>query len=151
MATEGRGEERRRHRLDRRPPDRHPGADPGSRLGKRERQIMEIVYRRGRATVADVLGELPDPPSYSSVRAMLRYLEDKGHLRHEEAGPRYVYLPTAPADEVRGSALRHVVRTFFDGSVSTAVAALLETKPLSREEYERLSRLLDESVEEGGK
>jgi len=112
---------------------------------------MEIVYRRGRATVADVLGELPDPPSYSSVRAMLRYLEDKGHLRHEEAGPRYVYLPTAPADEVRGSALRHVVRTFFDGSVSTAVAALLETKPLSREEYERLSRLLDEAVEEGEK
>ncbi|HWT12068.1 MAG TPA: BlaI/MecI/CopY family transcriptional regulator [Allosphingosinicella sp.] len=125
------------------------GKDPGSDLGKRERQIMEIVYRRGRATVSDVLGELPDPPSYSSVRAMLRYLEEKGQLRHEEEGPRYVYLPTAPADEVRGSALSHVVRTFFDGSVSTAVAALLESKPLSREEHERLSRLLDEAVEAG--
>ena len=110
---------------------------------------MEIVYRRGRATVADVLGELPDPPSYSSVRAMLRYLEDKGQLRHEEDGPRYVYLPTSPKDQVRGSALRHVVRTFFDGSVSTAVAALLEAKPLDREEYERLSRLLREARERG--
>jgi predicted transcriptional regulator len=123
-------------------------SDPASDLGKRERQIMEIVYRRGRATVADVLGELADPPSYSSVRAMLRYLEDKGQLRHEEEGPRYVYLPTAAREDVRGSALANVVRTFFDGSVSTAVAALLESKPLSREEYERLSRLLDEAVEE---
>lgn len=129
--------------------DRQGASDPASRLGKRERQIMEIVYRRGRATVADVLGELPDPPSYSSVRAMLRYLEDKGHLRHEEEGPRYVYLPTSPKDQVRGSALRHVVRTFFDGSVSTAVAALLEAKPLDREEYERLSRLLHEARERG--
>ena len=122
--------------------------DPASDLGKRERQIMEIVYRRRRATAADVLADLADPPSYSSVRAMLRYLEDKGQLRHEQEGPRYVYLPTAPANEVRGSALRHVVRTFFDGSVSTAVAALLESKPLSREEYERLSRLLDEALED---
>ena len=126
------------------------GKDPGSDLGKRERQIMEIVYRRGRATASEVLADLADPPTYSTVRAMLRYLEDKGHLRHEQEGPRYVYLPTAPADEVRGSALAHVVRTFFDGSVSTAVAALLESKPLSREEYERLSRLLDEAVDEEG-
>ena len=124
---------------------------PGSDLGKRERQIMEIVYRRGRATASEVLADLADPPTYSTVRAMLRYLEDKGHLRHEQDGPRYVYLPTAPADEVRGSALSHVVRTFFDGSVSLAVAALLESSPLSREEYERLSRLLDDSfAEEGG-
>ena len=78
--------------------------DPASDLGKRERQIMEIVYRRGRATAADVLADLAEPPSYSSVRAMLRYLEDKGHLRHEQDGQRYVYLPTAPADKVRGSA-----------------------------------------------
>ena len=124
------------------------GKEPGSDLGKRERQIMEIVYRRGRATADDVLADLTDPRSYSSVRAMLRYLEDKGRLRHEQQGPRYVYRPTAPATEVRGSALRHVVRTFFDGSVSTAVAALLESKPLSREEYERLSRLLDEALED---
>ena len=129
------------------------GKDPGSGLGNRERQIMEIVYRRERASASEVLVELPDPPSYSSVRAMLRYLEDKGHLRHEVDGPRYVYMPTAPADEVRGSALAHVVRTFFGGSVSTAVAALLESKPLSRDEYDRLSRLLDEAAaaEEGGK
>lgn len=124
--------------------DRNPAAD----LGKRERQIMDIVYRRGRATASEVLADLADPPSYSSVRAMLRYLEDKGHLRHEQDGPRYVYLPTAPADEVRGSALSHVVRTFFDGSVTTAVAALLESKPLSRADYERLSSLLDKAAGE---
>ncbi len=127
------------------PAGRHPAADPGARLGKRERQIMEIVYRRGRASVSDVLGELPDPPSYSSVRAMLAYLEDKGQLRHEEVGPRYVYLPTASKEAVSGSALSHVVRTFFDGSVSTAVAALLESRPLSRAEHERLTRLIAEA------
>ena len=124
------------------------GKDPASDLGKRERQIMEIVYRRGRASASEVLADLADPPTYSTVRAMLRYLEDKGHLRHEQDGPRYVYLPTAPADQVRGSALAHVVRTFFDGSASTAVAALLESKPLSRAEYDRLSRLLDEALDE---
>ena len=137
-------------RSGQRPVDRRAADDPASQLGKRERQIMEIVYRRGRATAAEVLADLPDPPSYSSVRAMLRYLEDKGHLRHEEEGPRYVYLPTAPAAEVRSSALSHVVRTFFDGSVTTAVATLLGTKGLSRSEYERLSRLLDEAREEEG-
>ena len=119
--------------------------EPGSNLGKRERQIMDIVYRLGRATVSEVLGELADPPSYSSVRAMLRYLEAKGHVRHEEAGPRFVYLPTARKQDVRGSALANVVRTFFDGSTSTAVAALLEAKPISRDEYERLSRLLEQA------
>ena len=112
---------------------------------------MEVVYRRGRATVSDVLSDLPNPPSYSSVRAMLRYLEDKGHLLHEEDGPRYVYLPTAPKQEVRKSALGHVVRTFFDGSVSSVVAALIESTPLSSEEYERLSRLLDEAAEREAK
>ncbi len=126
------------------------GRHPASDLGKRERQIMEIVYRRGRASASEVLADLPDPPTYSTVRAMLRYLEDKGHLRHEQDGPRYVYLPTAPAGEVRSSALSHVVRTFFDGSVSSAVATLLESKPLSREEYDRLSRLLDQAFDEEG-
>jgi len=129
---------------------RDPFSDPGERLGKRERQIMEIVYRLGRATVADVLGALPDPPSYSSVRAMLRYLEDKGHLRHEEQGPRYVYLPTARIEEVSGSALSHVVKTFFDGSTSTAMAALLESKPLSSDEYERLALLLEDARRRDG-
>jgi predicted transcriptional regulator len=118
-------------------------ADPTAGLGKRERQIMNVLYRRGRASVAEILAELPDPPSYSSVRAMLRYLEDKGHARHEQDGPRYLYLPSAAKATVRKSALGHVVRTFFGGSVSTAVAALLESKALSPEEYARLSRLLD--------
>ena len=129
---------------------REKSSDPVNHLGKRERQIMEVVYRIGTATVAEVLAALPDPPSYSSVRAMLRYLEAKGHLRHEEDGPRYVYMPTAAREEVRGSALAGVVRTFFDGSVTTAVAALIESKPLSREEYERLSRLLDDNFKQGG-
>ena len=122
--------------------------EPGANLGKRERQIMEIVYRLGRATVSEVRAELADPPSYSSVRAMLRYLEAKGHLRHEEDGPRFVYLPTARKQDVRRSALANVVRTFFDGSTSTAMAALLEAKPISRAEYERLSRLLEQACAE---
>jgi predicted transcriptional regulator len=127
--------------------ERQLDSDPAASLGRRERQIMEILYRRGRASVADVLGDLPDPPSYSSVRAMLRYLEEKGQLSHEADGPRYLYRPTAAREDVRGSALANVVRTFFDGSVSTAVAALLENAPLSREEYDRLSLLLDEARE----
>lgn len=122
-------------------------SEPGANLGKRERQIMEVVYRLGRATVSEVRAELADPPSYSSVRAMLGYLEAKGHLRHEEAGPRFVYLPTARKQDVRRSALANVVRTFFDDSTSTAVAALLEAKPISRAEHERLSRLLDQACE----
>jgi BlaI family transcriptional regulator, penicillinase repressor len=123
------------------------GADPSARLGKRERQIMDVLYSRGQATVGEVLEALPDPPSYSSVRAMLRYLEDKGYVRHEANGPRYVYAPTAAKQEVRKSALGHLVRTFFDGSPSSVVAALIEANPLSSQEYERLSRLLDEAAE----
>ena len=112
-------------------------------LGKRERQIMEVIYRRGRATAAEVLADLPDPPTYSAVRGMLRHLEDKGLLTHEQDGPRYVYSATSSVREVRASALGHLVKTFFDGSVSTAVAALLSSKRLSRAEYERLAKLLD--------
>ncbi|HEX4761485.1 MAG TPA: BlaI/MecI/CopY family transcriptional regulator, partial [Sphingomicrobium sp.] len=93
-------------------------SDPTAGLGKRERQIMNVLFRRGRASVAEILDGLPDPPSYSSVRGMLRYLEDKGHVRHEQDGARYVYLPTSSKDKVRTSAMRHVVQTFFDGSVS---------------------------------
>lgn len=103
---------------------------------------MDVVYRLGRATASQVLGELPDPPTYSTVRAMLRYLEDKGLLRHDQEGPRYVYAATASKSEVRRSALSHVVHTFFDGSVTTAVASLLESRPLSQEEHARLSWLL---------
>jgi predicted transcriptional regulator len=120
--------------------------DPASALGKRERQIMDILYRHGRATASQVLAELPEAPTYSTVRAMLRYLEEKGLVSHEQDGPRYVYRPTKPKGEVRASALSHVVRTFFDGSVTTAVATLLEAKPLSRKEHERLSQLLADAA-----
>lgn len=122
--------------------------DLTNELGKRERQIVEIVYRRGRATAAEVLADLPDAPSYSSVRGMLRHLEGKGYLRHERDGLRYVYSPTSSKAEVRTSALSHLVKTFFDDSISTAVAALIESKPLSQNEYERLSSLLAEAPRE---
>lgn len=122
--------------------------DVTGELGRRERQIMEIIYRRGRATASEVLADLPDSPTYSSVRGMLRHLEGKGHLRHERDALRYVYSPTSPKKDVRASALSHVVKTFFDGSISTAVAALLESRPLTRDEYERLSSLLNEAERE---
>lgn len=120
-------------------------------LGRRERQIMEIVFRRGRATAAEVLAELPDPPTYTSVRGMLRWLEEKGHLRHERDGLRYVYLPTADLSKARTSALRHMVKTFFDGSPAEAVTALLDlpdTK-LSAKDRQRLSEIIRKAREEG--
>jgi len=95
------------------------------KLGPRERQIMDIVYRRGRATAADVLDDLPDPPSNSAVRGMLRLLEEKGHLRHEYDGPRFVYLPTADPERVRRRAMKHIIDTFFNNSASSAVTAML--------------------------
>jgi predicted transcriptional regulator len=121
------------------------------RLGRRERQIMDVVYRRGRATAAEVLEDLPDPPSYSAVRGMLRLLEDKGHLRHEQDGPRYVYLPTTERDEARRSALAHLLRTFFDNSRESAMAALLDMEgaPLADDEYERLKHALEQAREPG--
>src|SRR6185436_13801888 len=91
-------------------------------LGRRERQIVEVVYRLGRATVTEVLENLPDPPSYSSVRAMLRILESKGHLKHEQEGPRYVYRPAVHHEKASRTALHHLVRTFFAGSTSRALA-----------------------------
>jgi len=96
-------------------------------VGRRERQIIEIVYGLGRATVSEVLAQLPDPPSYSAVRAMLNKLEDKGHLSHEQDGPRFVYVPAVPAERARGTALRQVVNVFFGGSVEQAVMALART------------------------
>ncbi len=90
-----------------------------AQLSRRERQIMDVIYRRGRATAAEVLDDIPDPPGYSAVRAMLRLLEEKGHVRHEQDGPRYVFLPIVNRDRARKSALKHVVRTFFDGSRPT--------------------------------
>jgi len=93
-------------------------------VGRRERQIIEIVYRLGRASVSDVRDALPDPPTYSAVRAMLGKLRDKGHLTQEVDGPRYLYRPVVPAKRARRTAMRHLVNTFFDGSVDRAVVAL---------------------------
>jgi predicted transcriptional regulator len=120
-------------------------------LSRRERQIMSIVYQLGRATAADVLGELEDPPSYSAVRSHLRILEEKGHLRHEQDGPRYVFLPTLPRDRARLGALRQVLHTFFDGSASQAMAALLDSsdRPVSPQELDQLARLVEHARKEG--
>lgn len=112
---------------------------------------MDVLYREGRATAADVLAQLPDPPGYSAVRAMLRVLEDKGHVKHEQDGPRYVYLPTVPREKARRSALRHLVRTFFDGSTEATVAALLDLSDtrISNAELQRLSKLIEQARKEG--
>ena len=122
-----------------------------AQLSRRERQIMEIVYRAGRVTASEVLARLPDPPSYSAVRALLRILEDKGHLRHEVSGTRYVYLATVGKQRARRSALRSLVDTFFEGSAAKVVAALLDLSPedLSEQELARLSRLIEEARKEG--
>jgi predicted transcriptional regulator len=117
-------------------------------LGRRERQIMDAVYRHGRASVAEVRADLEDPPTYSAVRGMLRFLEDKGLLRHEQDGVRYVYIPTVAPSKARRSALRHLVRTFFGGSAQQAVAALLEDTRLSDDELDRLERLVEKARKE---
>jgi predicted transcriptional regulator len=120
-------------------------------LSRRQRQIMDVIYGRGQATAAEVLEGLPDPPSYSAVRAMLRVLEEKGHLKHEQQGPRYVFLPTVPREQARRSALRQLVQTFFDGSTEQAVAALLDlsNRSLTDAELDRLARLIDQARKEG--
>lgn len=112
---------------------------------------MDVIYALGRATVAEVREQLPDPPGYSAVRALLRILEEKGHLRHEQDGPRYVFLPTVPAEKARDSALRHLLRTFFDGSAEGALAALLdlEASQLTPEEYDRLVERIERARREG--
>ncbi len=120
-------------------------------LSRRERQIMDIIYRLGEVTAAEVMENLPDPPSYSAVRALMRILEEKTHLRHRQEGPRYVYTPTVPLDAAKQSALKHVLSTFFEGSVSQAVAALLDLgrDDLTDAELERLARLIDLTQDEG--
>lgn len=122
-----------------------------SQLSRRERQIMDVIYRLGRATAADVHDALPDRPSYSTIRALLRVLESKGHLRHVENGPRYVYSPTVPRERARESALRQLVTTFFDGSTEAAVAALLDLSAarLSDTELNRLAGLIAQAKKEG--
>jgi predicted transcriptional regulator len=112
---------------------------------------MDILYRRGRLTAAEVREGLPNRPSYSAVRAMLRVLEEKGHVKHQEHDLRYVYLPTVPRERARRSALRHLIETFFDGSREQAVAGLLDSSSarLTHEELERLSQLIDKAKKEG--
>jgi predicted transcriptional regulator len=120
-------------------------------LSRRERQILDILYERGQATAADVQAALPEPPSYSAVRALLRILEDKGHVRHQQDGPRYVYLPTVGRDNAQRSALRHVIKTFFDNSAEQAISALLDesSSKLSSAELDRLARLIDTARKSG--
>lgn len=120
-------------------------------LSRRERQIMDIVYSRGQASANEVMENLSDPPSYSAVRALLRVLEEKGHLRHTLDGQRYVYSPTVARERVKRSALRRVLQTFFDNSAEEAVAALLDISQerLSDEELERMEKLIRQTRREG--
>ena len=128
-------------------------AENASGLSRRERQIMDVLYRRGRAAAADVMAELPGEPNYSTVRTQLRVLEDKGHVRHEEEGGRYVYAPAVPRHAARKSALKHLVETFFDGSAEQVVAAVLggEASRLSDEDLERISGLIDKARKDGSR
>jgi predicted transcriptional regulator len=117
---------------------------PSHHLSRREREIMDILYRRGRATVTEVMSELSGGPAYSTVRAQLRVLEEKGHIRHEAQQLRYVYLPSAPQRVIRRSALKHLVDTFFEGSTAKLVTALLggEAAKLSEDELDHIARLV---------
>ncbi len=121
-----------------------------SGLSRRERQIMDVLYKLERASVGEVLAEIAGKQSYSTVRAQLRVLEEKGHVRHEEHGLRYVYIPAVPRDVARRSALRHLVETFFDGSTEKVVVALLggEVARVSPEEFDRLARLISKGRKE---
>jgi predicted transcriptional regulator len=124
---------------------------PHSGLSRRERQIMDILHRRGRATVAEVMADLTGDPAYSTVRAQLRVLEDKGQVRHEEVGLRYVYLPAVSTQTVRRSALTHLLETFFEGSPEKVVETLLgkERSKISDEALERIAQLIDKARKEG--
>lgn len=127
------------------------GNEKHLQLGRRERQIMDVIYRRSRASVTEVLAELPDPPTYSAVRGMLRLLEEKGFVRHEQEGLKYVYVPADDTRQVRANALQHMVKTFFGGSPEQAVAALLEMSDskLSVRDKQYLSQLIKKAQQEG--
>lgn len=124
---------------------------PHHELSRRERQIIDILYTQGRGTAAEVQAALPDPPSYSAVRAMLRILEEKGHVRHVQDGPRYIYLPTIARDNAKRSAMRHMLQTFFDGSAEQAISALLDdaSTKMSDVELDRLARMISEARRSG--
>src|ERR1051325_9933970 len=124
---------------------------PHSNLSRRERQIMDVLYRLGRATANEVMAALSGEPNYSTVRTQLRVLETKGHVRHEEHGLRYIYSPTVPRHAVRQSALRHLLETFFEGSAEKMLSTLLgsEGARLSEEELERLGQLIEKAKKAG--
>lgn len=124
-----------------------------NQLSRRERQIVDILYREGEAAVSDVLKAMPDPPSYSTVRALLAVLEEKGQVRHRQQGRQYLYSPIVSRSKASRTALKHVVRTFFDDSVEDVVAALMSMKStqISTEEYERLSRMIKDKRKTGRK
>lgn len=120
-------------------------------LSRRERQIMDILYRNGRASAADVRENMSDPPSYSAVRAMLRVLEEKGHIRHEAEGLKYVYIPSLNHDKAKRSAVKHLLDVFFPESPEQVVAALLDIsrKRLTREELDRMTEMIERAKKEG--
>lgn len=120
-------------------------------LSRRERQIMDIIYRQGNATAAEVLKHLTDPPSYSAVRAKLRILEEKGHLKHKQQGPRYVFCPTISLETAKRKAVKHILQTFFDGSAENAVATLLDVskQELSEDNFDRLKQMIENAKREG--
>ena len=124
---------------------------PSPKLSRRERQILDILYRRGKASAADVLAAMEDPPSYSAVRAMLRILEDKGHVRHETDAQKYVYAPVVPREKAKRSAVKHMLETFFAGSPEQAMAALLDvsSRRLTREELDRMAHMIEQARQEG--
>ncbi len=112
---------------------------------------MDVLYQAGRATVAELHQAIPDPPGYSAVRALLRVLEEKGHIRHEEAGPRYVYLPVVSREKAKRSAIKHLLATFFEGSAEQAVSTLLDVsaRQLSGEELKRMAEMIERARKEG--
>ena len=114
------------------------------KLSRRERQIMDVLYERGRATAAEILAALPDPPSYSAIRALIKVLEDKGHVKHQEDGPRYVFTPSVPRSKARRNAVKHLLQTFFDDSAGEAVASLLGSSAgkLKPEDLDKIEDLI---------
>jgi len=120
------------------------------KLSRRERQIMDVLYERGRATAAEILAALPDPPSYSSIRALIKVLEDKGHVKHQEDGPRYVFTPSVPRSKARRNAVKHLLQTFFDDSAAEAVASLLglSAGKLKPEELDKIEELIARAREQ---
>ena len=123
----------------------------GTGLSRRERQIMEILYQHGKASAAEVREAMPDAPGYSAVRAMLRILEEKGHVKHQAEGLKYVYVPTVARDKAKRTAVKHLMETFFNGSPENVVAALLDVSStkLSPDELDRMAQLIDNARKEG--